>query len=121
MESIEPSCKERIHSRMLSRESFLNEVYNAVDNELQYEDQDPQDVLHEFPLGYSNYLVLKIELSTGGPADWLEVHSYGGTSPEVFRVIYHFSDWFDHAELNISQDSAMYRFAEETISMILES
>lgn len=58
----------------------------------------------EYPLGMSRKTVFRIELSTGGPADWLEVIAeksdrYGY---DVERIVYHFADWFDHAERTLS-------------------
>lgn len=51
----------------------------------------------EYPLAVSTYRVHRIDLSTGGPADWLEVH-VDPDSAMASRIVYHFADWFDHAE-----------------------
>lgn len=72
-----------------------------------------QERMYELPLGVSAQTVFRIELSTGGPADWLEVvctgdtpccepTSDGGEHYEVERIVYHFADWGDHAERTLS-------------------
>ena len=71
--------------------------------------EDAETRMLEYPLGVSAYTTFKVELSTGGPADWLEVVCTGDTPKyeatrddgayyEVERIVYHFADWFDHAE-----------------------
>jgi len=65
-----------------------------------------QTRMDEMPLAVSASTVFRVDLSTGGPADWLEVFCSGNTpryddgaeSFEVERIVYHFADWFDHAE-----------------------
>lgn len=63
----------------------------------------------EYPLGTSSYRVFRVDLSTGGPGDWLEAKCSGDTPRyepagddgehyEVETITYHFNDWFDHAE-----------------------
>lgn len=89
-----------------------------------------EDSLNEFGLGLSRKVVLRFDMSTGGPADWLEIEcdeehhksTYGGASGperssewvqlEVERVTYHFADWFDHAEQVVDEDSPLYALAE---------
>lgn len=39
-------------------------------------------------------------MSTGGPADYLEVHV--DSDNEITSIVYHFADWFDHAEQELS-------------------
>lgn len=68
--------------------------------------------IYELPLAVSAKTVFRVELSTGGPADWLEVFCSGdtplyepagdGEHYEVERIVYHFADWFDHAERDLS-------------------
>lgn len=65
--------------------------------------------MYEYPLGVSQQTVFRVDISTGGPGDWLEVVCTGDTPRyevrpengeyyEVERITYHFNDWFDHAE-----------------------
>lgn len=76
--------------------------------------------MHELPLGVSSYTAFRIDLSTGGPGDWLEVVcNHDGSmlrrlddGPyEVERIVYHFVDWFDHAERQL--DGHEFEVAEE--------
>lgn len=113
------TCNERIKEALESRESYLEEVYEAIDFGEEYEDRDPRDELSEFGIGMDKVTVVKIHLSAGGPADWIEAelyeqkHGFG-----IQSLKYHYSDWFDHAERTIYTDSPLYRFAEEIIENI---
>lgn len=115
MATTEKSCSETILENMKRRESLLTEIYKAADNGIDFEDQDPVDALYELPLGISRHEIIRIHLSTGGPADWLEVEVDCRT---VASVKYHTSDWFDHAEVYVSEDSPLYRYAEETVELL---
>lgn len=77
-------------------------------------DQDEAyNYLSEYPLAVSVRFTARIDLSTGGPGDWLEAdlektrHGF-----EVQDVTYHFNDWFDHAERRVDTDSPLWRAAE---------
>jgi len=76
---------------------------------------------YEIPLGVSSYRVFRVDLSTGGPGDWLEIVTSGdmpayeitrapgsqelsGEAYEIERIVYHFADWFDHAETELRGD-----------------
>lgn len=128
MDEREKSCEARIGSHMRSREADLNTIFAAINGEdveaedLEAQDIDPENVeesaqerLYELPLGISTYRVMRIELSTGGPADWLEIKlskelRYGYS---VDRVTYHFADWFDHAERTVDENSSLWVMAEQ--------
>lgn len=69
------------------------------------------DHLHEYPLGVSVKRVLRVDLSTGGPGDWLEIEQ-DSDDGEVLDVSYHFNDWFDHAERRVDTGSALWHYAE---------
>lgn len=78
------------------------------DETLSYE--EAAERISELPLGVSVKRVLRIDLSTGGPGDWLEADvDDDGT---VDSVTYHFNDWFDHAERTVDSGSALWRAAE---------
>lgn len=115
------SCKARIKSALESRAEDLEKIFDRLDNGFDNEDydyDDPWDEINEYMLGYDTYKVVKIELSTGGPADWIEV-KLGDYKEEIISVTYHFSDWFDHAEMKVHEDSYLYRYAEQMIETIL--
>lgn len=85
----------------------------------------------EYPLGVSAKTVFRIDLSTGGPGDWLEVECSGDTPNyepagegehyEVEAITYHFNDWFDHAERTLSGDDekAAQEFAERVVPELI--
>lgn len=79
---------------------------NASDNEYN------EDSLVEFPLGFVITKVIKIELSTGGPADYLEVFIDPEYKDTIVRVVYHFADWFDHAQMEVNENDPLWEFAE---------
>lgn len=122
MESTKLSCKDRIPMNMQSRESLLRDIYNACDDGSEYEGVDAIDALYDLALGISKYSIVRIELSWGGPADWLEAYvDTSGTHPEMFKLEYHISDWFDHAQVVVDEDNILYRYAEEIVSLTFNS
>lgn len=78
--------------------------------------QDERDITQqmlEMPLALSTRISMRVELSTGGPGDWLEVGlDVDGYNRDVEFVNYHFNDWFDHAERPVSEDSPLWAAAE---------
>lgn len=75
-----------------------------------------EDSLYDFGLGLSRKVVLRFDMSTGGPADWLEIvcdeeTSQYGSRLDVETVTYHFADWWDHAEQDIT-DGPLFELAE---------
>lgn len=66
--------------------------------------------LYEFPLGHTKQTVVKIELSTGGPADFIEV--YVDDDGFINRAVYHFQDWFDGAQMEVKDDDPMMEFCQ---------
>lgn len=87
---------------------------NAADTEYN------EESLMEFPLGFTIHKVVKIELSTGGPADYLEVFIDPEYKDTVVRIVYHFADWFDHAEMEVSENDPLWEFAEYYCEGILD-
>lgn len=77
-----------------------------------------EDSLYEFPLGISKQTVFKIELSTGGPADF--IRAYVNDEGFIDRVTYHYQDWFDGAEMEVDENSHMWEFAEILLSASTE-
>lgn len=114
------SCKDKIGPSFEQREDFLTEVYEAMNRGIDYEGQNPFDALMEFPLGIDKHIVVKVQFSTGGPGDWIEIICNEDRNHyEIIRVDYHYNDWFDHAELRVEENTSLYRFAEEIIESIL--
>jgi hypothetical protein len=111
------TCEERIGEELNHTEAWLSETYRKIDKAEDAGDHAREDELREEvqPYSVSVTSIMKLELSGGGPASWLEVHlDDSGSWPEVVTVIYHFADWFDHAEREVSANEApgMWRLAE---------
>lgn len=122
----EATCAERIRDHLSGREGDMQEMFGATDpvNAFYLPDEEAQDEkmaeLHDYALGVSTYTVVRIDLSTGGPADWLEAKCCEGQHGclEVERVTYHFADWFDHAEEEVQEESALWGYAEYVVEMV---
>jgi len=75
------------------------------------------ELIEQSVLGVSTCVSMRIELSTGGPGDWLEAEL---DEREVLAVSYHFNDWFDHAERRVMPGTALWQLAEyfaETVTL----
>lgn len=108
-------CSERIYDEKVSLNETLTELFAKADSG----EEDGDQELFEYGLGVSKKLMFKVELSWGGPSDWLEVVvSADGEHPDargIESVTYHFADWFDHASLPVSTDEPAWRYAEWVI------
>ena len=108
------TCAERIAQQMSSREESLRELFEAVNSIDEERAEEAREELDSFALGASTKVLLRIDLSTGGPADYLtaecEQERYGLS---VERVTYHFADWFDHAEEDVPENSPLWQYAEQ--------
>jgi hypothetical protein len=88
----------------------FDDAYTELADRLRDELQDEgTEHIDESVLGVGTRVVMRIELSTGGPGDWVEAEL---DDREVQDVTYHFNDWFDHAERRVSQGSALWSLAE---------
>ena len=120
MDTKESTCKERIQGECENTEKALAEIvarYNGNDfgteeNRGAQFDQAYED-LYSFALSVDTKKLTTILLSWGGPSDYLEVIHEG---EEIYRLTYHFADWFDHAEITITdEDSPLYEYAQHII------
>lgn len=74
--------------------------------------------LDELPIGVSVQKVIKVQLSWGGPADYIEIYVSGYPEQEgIDKVVYHYQDWFDGASMIVPEDSDMFEYAEWFIDM----
>lgn len=74
--------------------------------------------LDELPIGISVSKVVKIQLSWGGPADYIEIYVSGYPDQEAIdKVVYHYQDWFDGASMIVPEDSDMFEYAVWFIDM----
>jgi hypothetical protein len=110
-------CSERIGESLAQTEEWFAKKYRQIDKASRKDDYEREDALREEiePYGVSFKRVMTLTLSGGGPSSWLEVElcqeSWGFS---VAGVAYHFADWFDHAERDVSEHEApgLWRLAE---------
>lgn len=109
----EKKCADLVLEKMTDRSSQLEEINDILSNDEVDEDKKEEalDELNNFALEISSFTfkVIKILLSTGGPADWLELEVDDEGSPR--RLTYHYSDWFDHAEIKVPKNSYLWDYA----------
>ena len=114
MSDREPTCAQRIRSNLADREGMYADIWRALDNP--HATNDDLDAAHAelIPLGLEVRPVLSVQLSWGGPSDWLEIELENDSGHDIRRVTYHFADWFDHAEREVSEHDApaLWRAAE---------
>lgn len=98
-------------------DQFYTEKYKLMDEAGENGDYETEDGLREEiqPYGVTVMRVMRLELAGGGPAYWLECEldrEQWGFS--VGRLVFHYSDWFDHAERDLCQSEApgLWRMAE---------
>ena len=72
--------------------------------------------MDEMPLCVEVKRVVIITLGTGGPGDWFECQI--DEDGALGDIAYHFNDWFDHAEINVTSDDAARAFCERFCEMI---
>lgn len=119
--SSEKTCAELIDDRLRSREQSLADIYKAIEKDESIEGyEEANDALYEFALGVALYTTVRIDLSTGGPADWLEC-MVDRSGSGLINVTYHYSDWFDHAEESVDVDSPLWNYADEMVETFLYS
>ena len=79
-------------------------------------DEEKREEFEQNILAISKKLHYKVELSWGGPADWLEVIA-DENNKEIEDIIYHFADWGTHEEecLNNEEFEEVRQFVESFI------
>jgi len=113
------TCADLIADEMASREKQVGELFAVLDDDEpgatyevdgeQLDSDTADDRLREIPLGLSAEPVIRVDLSCGGPQDYILWFPYSG------RMTYHFLDWFDGAQLPIPEDSPLRRFVEHLV------
>jgi hypothetical protein len=108
------SCADRIEAELATTEQGYTELWQRLDN--QDADYIEYDAVYEElePLAISVKPVVTVQLSWGGPSDWLEIGLDGTEHGYIEYVTYHFADWFDHAERQLPEYEApaIWRAAE---------
>lgn len=113
----QPTCADRLPDALAGRLADFRAMLDRDDPEEQTnsDDIDEPGPLSEYPLGASVRYAIRVELSTGGPADYLEAIA---DADGIERIAYHFADWFDHAERTL--DGADFDTAERFIGALLD-
>lgn len=116
MSDIKETCADLVNKKMWSRSADLEELNDIIDDN----DSDPEKVqealeeLNNLALEITTYKVVKILMSTGGPADWIEVKV--DDDGDIIGMSYHYADWFDHAETSIENNSYLWDYAEQIVN-----
>ena len=108
MDTQELRCEERIDGHLQALEQDIKAIVDGYENG----GDEGMDAWNEYPLAISSRLVTKIELSWGGPSDFLSVEH---DENHIYSVVYHFQDWYDGAKREVSQDSQVWRYASSVI------
>jgi len=116
------TCAERIGEHkdrtLLGFREQVEALHKAADSGADGEYDEILDGMYGEVLGVSETTVYKVELSWGGPSDWLEVVCEGEKhAQEITRIIYHFTDWFDHAEIELEGEE--YDVTADWVSHVL--
>lgn len=120
MTTKQETCEERLPAHLASRvEDFRSMVgwadaWSRSDHSDRYETAEQR--IMEYPLAVTVSYSVRVELSTGGPADYLVAEVDG--DGEVRSISYHFADWFDHAARVLDGDD--FRAAEAYIAHTLD-
>jgi hypothetical protein len=95
------TCEERIANAIKSAEEFYTDRYKQIDEANEKSDYEAEEGLREElqPYGVTITHVMRLELAGGGPAYWIEAElDQERWGYSVGRLVFHYSDWFDHAE-----------------------
>ena len=114
MDTKELTCAERINDNLTSTEESLKDIFMLIDDGRDEEIEQGYESLYEYALGIDTNQKTVITLSYGGPASYIEVTHKGA---EIYTIIYRFSDWFDTATQEVTdEESAIWRYAQDVIN-----
>jgi hypothetical protein len=107
-------CADRIAEQLANEERNLGDIYRVIDDPSQELDEAYEE-LYNYALGMNTIKETTITLSWGGPASYLHILHDGA---DITQVTYRFSDWFDSATQEITdEESPLYRYAQEMINI----
>ena len=108
MSTKEATCEERIEAHLATlEEDIAGVIQGYYDGE-----EDGFEAWNNYPLAVTTHQETKIELSWGGPSDFLSVIHEG---EKVISVTYHFQDWFDGAKRDVKEGSKVWEYARTVI------
>lgn len=93
----QPSAAERLPGHLLSRLADLRAMLDRDDPD---EGDDELPALYDYGLGSEVRYSIRVDLSTGGPADY--VTATVSAEGDVLDAQYHFADWWDHAQQSLT-------------------
>lgn len=103
------TCADLVEQKMLERSADLERINDIIsESEDNEEIEEALDELNNYALEISSFRVIKILLSTGGPADWLELKV--DENGDARDLTYHYQDWFDHASIKVPDSSYLWDY-----------
>ena len=106
------TCAERLPENLADRIGDLRVMLGRDDP---FEGDDDLPGLNDYGLGSEVRYAIRIDLSTGGPADYVTATVADG---EVLNAQYHFADWFDHAEQSLGGED--FATVEQWLSTLFD-
>ena len=103
MATKEATCAERIADEFALTEQLIAKELEASADPDADEYQESVEIY-----GIQRLETIRLQLSGGGPADFVEITAREG---EVIRVEYLFQDWYDFARLEVRESSPVYGWA----------
>lgn len=103
MATKEATCAERIADEFALTEKLIAKEL-AASADPNFDDYFDGTTIY----GIQRLETIRLQLSGGGPADFIEITAREG---EVVRVEYLFQDWFDSARLDVPESSPVYEWA----------
>jgi hypothetical protein len=107
------TCEERVDDELVKTEARYSNLWYQLDEAVERGDDSAEEQCRDElePLNLETKRVLKLMFSWGGPSAWIEAELDGSS---VVSLTYHFADWFDYAERDVSESEApaLWRLAE---------
>jgi len=97
------NCEKKISAEL---KRVVEDMRNILKSE------DPVEALNNYALALSKTVTYKLELSWGGPSDYL-VFEYDPENKELVSISYYYLDWFDGARREIPYNSEEWKILEE--------
>lgn len=110
----EQTCEQRIAGQWSGRREDFERMQKAIETR---DNEDDYTEIQEYPLALSKRVEIRLDLSTGGPADFL-TYSVDPEDGSVERITYHFQDWFDGASLALTGDD--FEAAENYLNQLID-
>ena len=117
MSETQQTCAELVESKMWDRSAQIEDLLKVLrSSDYDYDkSEEAREELDNLALEVSVYKVIKVLLSTGGPADWIEIKV--NNDDEILGMTYHYQDWFDHAQIKLTEDSYLWDYAMEIVEI----